>query len=157
MVNARIATGAEQPINRDAGLAGEVGTEGDLVGMDSNGKIVLADAATGTAINAVGVLAAPVDDLSNYSGSIDLVQSVVEAERVLVDRDRVACISYGVIIENSDEDWGFTPGQPVYLGEGGGYTQSKPADTGDLVQVVGVATEDGETVFVNVDYDYTTV
>ena len=157
MVNARIATGAEQPINRDAGLAGEVGTEGDLVGMDSDGKIVLADAATGTAINAVGVLAAPVDDLSNYSGSIDLVQSVVEAERVLVDRDRVACISYGVIIENSDEDWGFTPGQPVYLGEGGGYTQSKPADSGDLVQVVGVATEDGETVFVNVDYDYATV
>jgi hypothetical protein len=157
MVNARIATGAEQPINRDAGLAGEVANEGDLVGMDSNGKIVLADAATGTAINAIGILAAPVDDLSNYSGSIDLVQSVVEAERVLVDRDRVAVISYGVLIENSDEDWGFTPGQPVYLAEGGGYTQTPPSDAGDLDQCVGMATEDGETVFINVQYDYTTV
>ncbi|SEL17897.1 hypothetical protein [Haloferax larsenii] len=156
MVHARIATGAEQPINRDGGLAQAVVAEGDLVGLDANGDVVLADADAGTAIPAVGVAAAPTDDLSNYSGSPDIVRSVVESERSLVGRDRIAFINHGIIIENADEDWGFTPGEPVYLDVGGGYTQTKPSTAGEVQQVVGVATDDGEAIFLNIHYDYTT-
>lgn len=156
MVHARIATGAEQPINRDGGLAQAEVQEGDLVGLDANGDVVLADGDSATAISAVGVAAAPTDDLSNYSGSPDIVQSVVESERALVGRDRVAFVNHGIIVENADEDWNFAPGEPVLLGAGGGYTQTEPADTsGDLRQVVGVAIEDGNAVFLNIDYDYT--
>lgn len=156
MVHARIATGAEQPINRDGGLAQAEVQEGDLVGLDANGDVVKADADSATAIPAVGVAAAPTDDLSNYSSSPDIVRSVVESERVLVGRDRVAFINHGVIIENADEDWDFTPGEPVFLGAGGAYTQTEPADaSGDLRQVVGLAVEDGNTLFLNINYDYT--
>jgi hypothetical protein len=155
MVHARIATGAEQPINRDGGLAQAVVQEGDLVGLDANGDVVKADADSATAISAVGISAAPTDDLANYSGSPDTVRSIIESERVLIGRDRVAFINHGVIVENADEDWDFTPGEPVLLAAGGGYTQDEPAGaSGDLRQVVGVAIEDGNALFLNVNYDY---
>jgi hypothetical protein len=155
MVNARIATGAEQPINRDGAVSQYAGEEAELVGMDANGDWQKADAATGVAVNAVGVLMAPVTDPSNYPN--EELRIVVEANRELVGENRIAAAKYGLIIENSDEDWGFTPGQPVYLGEGGGYTQTEPSDSGDLVQVVGMATDDGEAVFLDVHTDYETV
>jgi len=66
---------------------------------------------------------------------------VIEAERALINRDRVTATSNGVEVENGDGDWGFTPGLPVYMGAGGEYTQTAPAAGG--VQVVGSAlTED---------------
>ena len=157
MVHARIATGAEQPINRDGGLAQAVVEEADPVGLDSNGDVVLADADSGTAINAVGIAAAPSDDLANYASAPDTVRSVVESERSLVGRDRIAFINHGIIVENADEDWDFTPGEPVYLAPGGGYTQTEPSTVGDLVQVIGVAIEDGNALFLNVSYDYSVV
>lgn len=155
MVHARIATGAEQPINRDGGLAQAVVEEADLVGLDANGDVVKADADAATAINAVGISAAPTDDLSNYDSAPDTVRSVVESERSLVGRDRIALINHGVIVENADEDWNFAPGEPVLLGVGGGFTQTEPADaSGELRQVVGVAIEDGNALFLNINYDY---
>ena len=63
-------------------------------------------------------------------------------------------MKYGVILENADEDWGFTPGQPVYLAPGGGYTQTKPSAAGDIIQVVGEATDDGEAIFLDVQTGY---
>lgn len=156
MVHARIATGAEQPINRDGGLAQAVVEEADLVGLDSNGDVVKADADAGTAVSAVGIAAAPTDDLANYANAPDTVRSVIESERSLIGRDRIAFINHGVIVENADEDWGFTPGEPVLLGSGGGFTQTEPADaSGDLRQVVGVAIEDGNALFLTINYDYT--
>ena len=155
MVNARIATGAEQPINRDGAVSQYAGEEGDLVGVDGNGDFQMADAATGVAVNAVGVLMAPVSDPTDFAH--EELRIVVEANRELVGENRITAVKYGVIIENSDEDWGFTPGQPVYLGEGGGYTQTEPSDSGDIVQVVGMATDDGEAVFLDVATDYNTV
>lgn len=152
MVHARIATGAEQPINRDGAVSQYAGEEADLVGMDANGDWVKADADSGTAVNAVGVLAAPVTDPSNYPN--EELRIVVEANRELVGENRIAAIKYGIIIENADEDWGFTPGQPVYLAPGGGFTQTVPSGTGDLVQVVGIATDDGEAVFLDVETGY---
>jgi hypothetical protein len=155
MVHARIATGAEQPINRDGAVSQYAGEEGDLVGMDASGDWVLADAASGVAVNAVGVLAAPVTDPANFTH--EELRVIVEANRELVGESRIGVVKYGVIVENADEDWGFTPGQPVYLDLGGGYTQTQPSAAGEVVQVVGLATDDGEAVFVDVDLGYTTV
>jgi hypothetical protein len=155
MVHARIATGAEQPINRDGAVSQYAGEEGDLVGMDVNGDLVLADADSATAVNAVGVLAAPVTDPADYPN--EELRVIIEANRELVGENRIGAIKYGVILENADEDWGFAPGQPVYLDAGGGYTQTEPSAVGDLVQVVGMATDDGEAVFVDVATDYEVV
>lgn len=156
MVNPKIATSAEQPINVDGAVSTVTGDEGDLVGLDGSGELVAADAATGTAIPAVGLLAASVDDLSNYSGDPQIVQSLIESNRELVNDDKVPYVRYGVEVVNKDKDWGFTPGEPVYLAEGGGFTQTKPADSGDLVQSLGVAVE-AEVIHLDIDPDYTTV
>jgi len=156
MVNIGFATGAEQPINRDGRKPGEVVHEGDLVGYDGNEELVAADADSATAIKAVGVAMAPVEDESNYTA--ETVQNVMHIEKVtLQNGERIAFAKYGAILENSDEDWGFDPGEPVYLDTGGGYTQTEPAGSGDLVQVVGEATDDGEAVWLNVDIDYETL
>lgn len=155
MVHVRIATGAEQPINRDGAVSQYAGEEGDLVGMDENGDWQMADADSGVAVNAIGVLAAPVTDPADFPN--EELRVVVESERELVGENRIAVVKYGVILENADEDWGFTPGQPVYLAPGGGFTQTEPSEAGDLVQVVGVATDDGEAMFLDVETNYEVV
>jgi hypothetical protein len=155
MVHVRIATGAEQPINRDGAVSDYAGEEGELVGMDGTGNWVKADADNGVAVNAVGVLMAPVTDPSVYPH--EELRLVVEANRELVGENRIAVAKYGIILENADEDWGFTPGQPVYLNTGGGFTQTKPSASGDIVQVVGMATDDGEAVFLDVETGYETL
>lgn len=155
MAHIRIATGAEQPINRDAAVSQVAGEEGDLVGMDANGDWQSADADSGVAQKASGVLAAPVTDLSNYPN--EELRVIVESERELIGENRISVIKYGVILENADEDWGFTPGEPVYLAPGGGFTQTKPSAVGDLVQIVGEATDDGEALFLDVETGYDVV
>jgi hypothetical protein len=157
MTDVRIATGAEQPINSDGAVSTVTASEGDLVGMNGDGDLVAADAATGTAIPAVGVMGVPVDDPSTYpSGQFEYAAKVAEANRATINNEKVGLLKYGVELYNEDEDWGFTPGEPVYLGEGGGYTQTPPSDSGDLVQYVGQA-HGAETVFLDIDGDYTTV
>lgn len=155
MVHVRIATGAEQPINRDGAVSQYAGEEGDLVGMNSDGDLVVADADSGVAVPAVGVLAAPVTDPSNFPN--EELRLIVESERELVGENRIAVANHGIILENADEDWGFTPGQPVFLAPGGGYTQTEPSTAGDVRQVVGIATDDGEAVFLNINYDHSVV
>jgi hypothetical protein len=153
MVKARIATSAEQPVNRHAAVIGAEVEEGDLLGIDSaTGKLVKADADSATAIPAVGVALGPSTDLSAITQ--DEIALVVEANRTLVDQHRLTAIGYGVEIENGDDDWDFTPGERVYLGAGGGYTQTAPATTGDLQQVVGVALT-AERIMLAVSHDYT--
>lgn len=157
MVDVRIATSAEAPINSDGAVSTVTGSEGDLVGMNSDGDLIAADAATGTAEPAVGVLATPVDDPSNYpTGQFEYAAKTAEANRANINDEKVGYVKYGVELYNQDEDWNFTPGDKVYLAEGGGYTQTAPSDAGDLVQVVGVA-HGAETVFVDIQIDYTTV
>jgi hypothetical protein len=157
MADPTIATSAEQPINSDGAVSTVEAGEGDLVGLDGQGEIVAADAATGTAVAAVGVLATPVDDPSNYpGGQFEYAANLAESNRALINDTKVGFVRYGVEIVNQDEDWAFNPGEPVYLGEGGGFTQTKPADAGDLVQYVGTAVS-AETVFLEIDGDYTTV
>lgn len=158
MTDARIATGAEQPIHSDGAVSTVEAAEGDLVGLNSDGDYVAADAATGTAVQAVGVLATPVDDPTNYpGGQFEYAAQVANANRAQINDQRVGHVRYGAEIVNEDEDWGFTPGEPVYLAEGGGFTQTAPSDTGDLEQYLGYALDDGESVFLEIDGDYTTV
>lgn len=158
MVDARIATSAEQPINSDGAVSTVEAEEGDLVGLDSNGEYVLADAVAGTAVAAVGVLATPVDDPANYpGGQFEYAAQTANANRAQINDQKVGHVRYGVEVVNQDADWGFTPGEPVYLAEGGGWTQTKPVDAGDLVQYLGYALPDGESVFLEIDGDYTTV
>lgn len=158
MVDARIATSAEQPINSDGAVSTIEAEEGDLVGLNGDGDLVAADAATGTAVAAVGVLATPVDDPSNYpGGQFEYAANTAESNRAQINDTRVGYVRYGAEIVNEDEDWGFDQGDPVYLAEGGGFTQTAPSDTGDLEQYVGYALPDGESVFLEIDGDYTTV
>ncbi|MFC6953774.1 hypothetical protein [Halorubellus litoreus] len=152
MVHARIATSAEQPVNRHAGLAQYAGEEAELVGVDANGDIVKADADSGVAVKARGVLMSPVTDLSAVTE--EAVSLVTEANRTLMGTHRVSYIEYGVVVENSDEDWGFTPGDDVYLAAGGGYTQTMPAAVGDLQQIVGYAIDDGEAIVLRVSQQH---
>lgn len=137
MANPKIATAAEQPINRHAAVAGEEMAEGDLVGINADGHMVHATADAAASIMALGVCLTGADSLENYNA--DVVKLVIESERALVERDRVSAVSNGVEVENNDDDWEFTPGLPVYLGTAGEFTQARPAGAGELVQIVGTA------------------
>lgn len=157
MVDVRIATAAEQPIHSDGAVSTVTGEEGDLVGLDANGELIAADAASGTAVPAVGLLAAPVDDPSNYpGGEFEFAAKIAEANREAINDGKVPYIRYGSEVENQDADWGFDPGEPVYLDTGGGFTQTEPSATGDIVQVLGVAVEP-EVIHLEINPDYTTV
>ncbi len=135
MAYPKIATGAEQPINRHGAVAGEEMSEGDLVGIDSDGHMVQATATNG--VMALGVCLTPATELT---GDENVPTSlVIESERALVARDRVSCVTNGVEVENGHQDWEFTPGLPVYLGESGEYTQSVPSSAGALIQTIGTA------------------
>lgn len=157
MVDVRIATSAEQPINSDGQVSTVTLSEGDLVGFDSNGELVAADAATGAQVPAVGVAAVEVDDPSNYpSGQFEYAAKVAESQRTLINDDKAGYVKYGVEIVNADEDWNFsTDGDArVYLDEGGGYTQTRHTDAGDITQVVGHAIDDGNAIYLDVNSDF---
>lgn len=156
MVNPKIVTSADQPINTDGAVSTVTGDEGDLVGLDSNGELVAADADAGTAQPAIGVLTVPVDDPSTYpGGQFEFAAKIAEANREVINDNKVAYTHRGVIVENQDADWSFTPNEPVYLDVGGGFTQTAPSGTGDLQQVLGVAVE-SEQVYLEIEYDYAT-
>lgn len=156
MVDIRVATGAEQPIHSDGAVSTVTGGEGDLVGLDSNGELVAADAASGTAVPAIGLLTDNVDDPANYpTGQFEAAAKIAEANRNLINDDKASYIRYGAEIENYDADWGFTPGEPVYLATGGGFTQTKPSGSGEVQQRLGVAVA-AEVIHLQIDPDYTT-
>lgn len=158
MTDVRIATGAEQPINSDGAVSTVTGGEGDLVALDSNGELVSADAQAsgngGAEEPAVGVLTTPVDDPSSYpTGQFEYAAKAAEANREAINDGKVGYVKYGVELVNQDADWGFTPGEPVYLDVGGGFTQTEPSTAGDIQQVVGTAHE-AEVVYLDVQPDY---
>lgn len=138
MTDFKIAS-ADGPINKHAALAGATFEQATPVGIDANGNLVVADADSGVAVPAVGISMSPAFDLADYAGMPEVVQVEVEKSRSLVGRDRISFFTDGMEVENNDADSGFTPGQPVYLAPGGGYTQTAPSTAGDLVQVLGMA------------------
>lgn len=158
MVDAQIATSAEQPINSDGAVSVDVGEEGDLVGLDANGHLVAADAASGAQVPAVGLLATPVDDPADYpGGQFEYAAKQAEANRALINEEKVGYVKYGAEVVNNDEDWDFsTDGDArVYLDTGGGFTQTAPSGSGEVAQVVGHAVGDGNTIYLDVQTDFT--
>lgn len=182
MADWNIATGQEQPINR-TGLDNiqETGdTQGILAGVDTSGtepKLVAADAGPAaneagdapiTAIGAILPREIIPEDVASYVNEHpwdDVEQQIYEEERTL-SGDRATVISYGIEMVNDGTDTDFTAGEPVYLAEGGGFTQTEPGTSGAAVQCVGVAltpedegpgtAEDGrERILLDVEYDYT--
>jgi hypothetical protein len=157
MVDARIATSAEQPINSNGAVSTEVVEEGDLVGLNSDGELVAADAASGEEVPAVGLMATPTDDPSTYpDGQFEYAAKQAEANRALINEDKVGYVKYGVEVVNEDADWDFsTAGDArVYLDVGGGFTQTAPSGAGEVAQVVGHAVDDGNTVFLDIQTDF---
>ena len=159
MSDYKIATGAEQPINRHAGAAVEEAWEGDLAGLADDGsghaEVRSASADAAAPQPALGVLMAPVkEQKAEYP---DFVNNQIVAERIAVvgEDDRVTFIQYGIVMEDDERDPAdaLDIGEPVYLGTDGEITQTKPAGSGDLVQSVGYAIEEFAWV-VDVDADY---
>lgn len=95
---------------------------GNLVGLDSNGEVVLAEnRAASTIVRARGY--------------------AVEAgqfgpQGALVNRTRLSIVKGGIV---RDDSWNLTPGAPVYTSSGGAHMQTRPTTTGDLRQIVGFA------------------
>jgi predicted RecA/RadA family phage recombinase len=177
MTDFNIATGEEMPLNRtgfdNVQVTGE--KQGIPVGVDTSGEepqLVEADADSATAIQAVGVLfpreVLP-EDLSNVTQHPwDDVEEQIYRENRTLAGDRATVIRSGIEMVNDDDDTDFTPGEPVYLAPGGGFTQTKPSASGDIVQVLGVAAttmDDGlnpenvskDRLFLEVDADYETL
>lgn len=158
MVDARIATSAEQPINSDGSVSTVVADEGDLVSLDANGELVAADADSANTYPAAGMLATPVEDPSSYpGGQFEYAAKQAEANRAAINEDKVGYVKYGVEVVNEDGDWNFsTDGDSrVYLAVGGGLTQTAPSGTGEVAQVIGHAINDGNTIYLDVQSDYT--
>jgi len=154
MTDFNIATGEEHPVNRtgidNVQIEGE--NQGVPVGIDNSGSepmLVRADAAAdandgGSApVHAIGVLfprEVMPEDLSNVTQHPwdDVEETIYREERTLAG-DRATVIRYGVEMVNDDDDTDFTPGEPVFLDVGGGFTQTAPSNTGEAVQPLGVA------------------
>lgn len=154
MVNFKIATGPEQPINRHGAVGSVKMSQGDTVGLDANGDIVQADGAAATAIPALGIAMAEVRSLADYTDGPEKLAA--QANYVLTeDGKRVEIVTDGVEVENNDGDSAFTPGEPVLLAPGGGFTQTEPVGaSGDVRQVLGVALT-ANRIRLDVNPDYT--
>lgn len=142
MVDVNIASNTEYVENRQAsGYVQYACDEGDLLGIDSNGDTVQADAASGASQAAArGVALGPAKDPANYGNDFSETKLVVEANYDLVGESRKTYFEFGVRVRNADEDWDFTPNEPVYLDKAGGFTQDLSAHgAGDLKQIVGYA------------------
>lgn len=146
--------------------------QGDLMGMDGSGKLVHATAdSAGGGSEAAGpiaflgcLLADHVTDMSSYTEN-ELNKAALDYKRkndTLAGEHRAAVLEDKFYIQNTDQDWAFTPGEPVYLSTTGGLTQTAPSGTGTIAQVVGVAANPphgdvpaGEAVWVDPEMEYT--
>lgn len=154
MTDFNIATGEEQPLNRtgvaNCQLEGE--NQGVPVGIDNTGPepmLVRADAAADAngdgsgPVTAVGVLF-PREVLpdAQYGGvnthPWDDVEAQIYEENRSKAGDRATVVRKDIEMVNDDEDTSLTPGEPVYLDVGGGFTQTKPSTAGQAVQTLGV-------------------
>jgi len=167
MTDFNFSKARNHPLNRDGETIEVNASEGDVVGLTENAsnetEMVAADADSGVQQPALGFLLEEVQDPSNvnvsgfqdaYIEQRQLRREMREDDYTLVG-DEATYVSYGVFVENVDEDTDFDPNEPVYLDVGGGLTQTAPSASGELVQRLGVAV-DAYTVFVDVEFDYET-
>lgn len=158
MVNFTIANPKDDN-NRYAGLAVEELDQGDLGTINANEEVVAADAANGIQGQAMGVVLTPVRDPTHTRyGDLEYVQNQLKEEQnVLVgEDDRALLVADGFLIEDEDEADSLTPGEPVYLAEGGGVTQTQPSTSGSVVQMVGMA-QDANSFLLDLEYVDSTV
>jgi len=163
MADFNIATGKEQPLNRtgvqNVQITGE-DVQGVLVGTAhpsgaSERGVYAADADPSADVDGDGTADGPVkalgvmlhrevipENVSNYVTDHpwnDVEEQIYKEERKL-SGDRVTFIKYGIELVNDGTDMGLTPGKPVYLDAGGGFTQDPTSlPEGSLVQKVGIA------------------
>lgn len=169
MTNFKFAKFKDAPLNRDGETLDEEVSlpvlEGDVVGLtenvDGETRVVPADADSAAPQPAIGVLMEEVRPRSYWSATLHdngsmsrRLDSLYETERTQAG-DEVTYFTHGIYIEDEDGDVNFTPNEPVYLGVGGGFTQTEPSATGDIQQVVGVAVNT-TTFLLDMDYDYAT-
>lgn len=106
------------------GTAGAALSAGDVVGYNSSGALVKADADASTPIPAVGVI---LFDAASGAPCTFATQAIVK-----------------------DEGWNWTAPGYIYLsGTAGGYTATKPSTATNIVQPIGVA-RTATTAFINV-------
>lgn len=167
MTNFKFAKVKDAPLNRD-GETSEgsfTGTEGDVIGLTANAdgetEVVGADADSAVAQPAIGVLLENVRDRSYWSTNLHdngtmgrRLDEAYDTQRTQPG-DEVTYVRYGIYCEDVDGDVAFTPNEPVYLDAGGGVTQTAPATTGDIQQVLGVAVNE-TTFMLDVAADYET-
>jgi hypothetical protein len=166
-MNFKFAKVKDTPLNRDGETSEETftGTEGDLIGLttdvDDNTIVVGADGDNAAPQSAIGVLLENVRDRSYWTAQLHNNGTMGRALDEAYDKNRtqpgdeVTYVSYGIYCEDVDDDVSFTAGEPVYLGVGGGVTQSPRGNAGDLQQVLGVAVNQ-TTFMLDVDFDYST-
>lgn len=129
--------------NRIAAVPKVAFEKATLLALDVTGEFVLADAADGVQGQAVAMAAQDAYDLSSLDGNVAeefLKNKMTEEKSVLVgEGQRAGGFRNDILVTDRDGLDAFTPGQPVYLASGGGVTQTKPATTGNAVQIVGIA------------------
>lgn len=165
MTNFKFAKVKDKPLNRD-GETSEgtfTGTEGDVIGLTENAdgetEVVAADADAAAPQPAIGVLLENVRDRSYWSTTLHDNGTMARQLDEAYDKNRtqpgdeVTYVSYGIYCEDVDGTVSFTPNEPVYLGVGGGVTQSPQADNGDIVQRLGLAVNT-TTFMLDVDDEY---
>lgn len=159
MVNFEIDN-AKPNNNRVAAEPAVAFDQGALVAVDANGQMVLADAANGVQGQAVGVALTPATDLSVYAGvpEEEFLTNLAMEERnvILGEGDRAVAFVNDILITDRDAAATLSPGQPVYLGEGGGITQTAPATSGSVVQIIGFA-QSADSYLLNVQFSDTVV
>jgi hypothetical protein len=165
MTNFKFAKVKDTPLNRDGETSEPTftGTEGNLVGLtenvDGETEVVDADADSAVAQPAIGVLLEDVRDRSYWTAELRDNGTMSRQLDASYDinrtqpGDEVTYVSYGIYLEDVDDEVDFTPNEPVYLDVGGGVTQTAPATTDDLQQVLGVAVN-AHTFLLDVQFDY---
>lgn len=153
MVNFTIANPKDDN-NRYAGAAVEELSQGELGTINANEEVVAADAADGVAGQAMGVVFTPVVDPTDPKyGDLEYVQNQLKEEQnVLVgEGDRALLVEDDFLIEDEDREDTLTPGEPVYLADGGGVTQTPSTASGSVVQIVGMA-QDANSYLLSIQY-----
>lgn len=169
MTNINFSKQKNFPVNRDGETVTFQADEGDLVGLTQNAdgetEMVAADAASDVAQPAMGVHLESVRDPSevNVSGfegaqveQNQLRRQVREEGDYTLVGDEGTYVTDGVYLTDVDGDLDLTPQEPVYLGLGGGVTQTEPSASGEIVQYIGVAVN-ATTFRLDVDHEYETV
>jgi len=125
----------QRVIKHGANLAsGTTFVEGDLVGLNTSGEIVLATGASASFIAARGFVIT--DSTVGEFGATKVLTKVTYFER-----GKLGGLT------------GLTKGTAVYLGTAGGLTQTKP---GNYIQAVGYAVSDTEVILDITPYHTTT-